>query len=91
MADRTVPSLEGSEILHIKMFTFFVCCFVAKKGNFLAGKGLCYVVNFVALTCFLGLGLMQTFSQTFVPILSRFLHKKLVINSSDFFCVPYPI
>ena len=33
-ADRTVPSLEGSEILHIKMFIFFVCCFVAKKGNF---------------------------------------------------------
>ena len=33
-ADRTVPSLEGSEILHIKMLTFFVCCFVAKKGNF---------------------------------------------------------
>ena len=32
---------------------------------------------------------MQTFTQTFVPILCRFLHKKLVINSSDFFCVPY--
>ena len=27
--------------------------------------------------------------EDFVQILCRFLHKKLVINSSDFFCVPY--
>ena len=27
--------------------------------------------------------------EDFVPILCRFLHKKVVINSSDFFCVPY--
>ena len=27
--------------------------------------------------------------EDFVPILCRFLHKNVVINSSDFFCVPY--
>ena len=27
--------------------------------------------------------------EDFVPILCKFLHKKVVINSSDFFCVPY--
>ena len=27
--------------------------------------------------------------EDFVPILCRFLHKKVVNNSSDFFCVPY--
>ena len=27
--------------------------------------------------------------EDFVPILCRFLHKKVVINSSDFFCVPF--
>ena len=27
--------------------------------------------------------------EDFVPILCRSLHKKVVINSSDFFCVPY--
>jgi len=32
---------------------------------------------------------MQTFMQTFVLIWCRFLHKKLVINSSNFFCVLY--
>ena len=34
-ADRTVPSLEGSEILHIKMFTLCLfVIFVAKKKYF---------------------------------------------------------
>ena len=27
--------------------------------------------------------------EDFVPICCRFLHKKVVMNSSDFFCVPY--
>ena len=27
--------------------------------------------------------------EDFAPILCRYLHKKVAINSSDFFCVPY--
>ena len=50
-----------------------------KKGCFLAGKGLCYVLvkrfcrdmSFVAFTCFFGLVLMQTFMQT-LRILCRY-------------------
>ncbi len=52
------------------LLIFLVFC--RKKGCFLAGKGLCYVVvtrfcrdmSFVAFTCFFGLVLMQTFMQT---------------------------
>ena len=63
-----------------------------KKSNFWRVKAFVMWGNFVALMCFLGLVLMQTLMQT-LRILCLYradsCTKKVVINSSDFFCVPF--
>ena len=74
------------------MFTFFCLLFLLRKKVIFGGQrpflcGELCRINVLFRSCFDAD--LYADIEDFVPILCRSLHKKVVINSSDFFCVPY--